>query len=135
MGRKPQDVTDAELAVLKVLWNSGSATIRRITDELYPRQSESDYATVKKLLARLERKRFVTRNRKQMAHTFQARLTRDQLLGQRLEGLANNLCDGSSIPLLMHLVQKGKISTKQRQQLRALIRTLSDDTGSGRRTI
>ena len=36
MARPQQDVTDAELAVLKRLWAAGSATIRDITDALYP---------------------------------------------------------------------------------------------------
>ena len=36
MARTAQDVTDAELAVLQVLWDEGPATIRRLTDVLYP---------------------------------------------------------------------------------------------------
>ena len=36
MARTPQDVTDAELAILEVLWELDSATIRQITDNLYP---------------------------------------------------------------------------------------------------
>ena len=36
MARTPQDVTDAELAVLQVLWEEGPCTIRRIADRLYP---------------------------------------------------------------------------------------------------
>ncbi len=126
MGRRAQDVTDAELAILKVLCREGSATIRQITDQLYPRQSDSDYATVKKLLARLEKKRFVRRSRKQMAHTFQAVLSLDELLGRRLEVLAENLCDGSSTPLLMHLIRTDEISKKQREQLRRLIQEIAD---------
>ena len=40
----------AELAVLEVLWRGEALSIRRITDELYPRGETSDYATVQKLL-------------------------------------------------------------------------------------
>ena len=36
MARKPQDVTDAELGVLSALWDGGPATIRKLTDRLYP---------------------------------------------------------------------------------------------------
>ena len=54
MARTPQDVTDAELAVLQVLWEQGPATIRHITDVLYPRGGRAHYATVQKLLERLE---------------------------------------------------------------------------------
>jgi len=36
MARTPQDVTDAELAVLQVLWDQGPCTRRLLTDQLYP---------------------------------------------------------------------------------------------------
>ena len=36
MARTPQDITDAELAVLNVLWEHGSCTVRFLTDTVYP---------------------------------------------------------------------------------------------------
>ena len=63
MARTPQDITDAELAVLQVLWEQGPATIRRITELLYPQGGTSHYATVQKLLERLETKACVRRDR------------------------------------------------------------------------
>ena len=56
MARRPQDVTDAELEVLRALWELGPATIRTLADRLYPRGGASEYATVQKLLERLEDK-------------------------------------------------------------------------------
>ena len=54
MAQHFQDVTDAELAVLQALWELRAATIRQLTDQLYPRGNVSHYATVQKLLERLE---------------------------------------------------------------------------------
>ena len=73
MARTPQDVTDAELAVLQVLWDDGPATIRQLTDVLYPGGGTAQYATVQKLLDRLEAKGFVHRDRSAAAHTFTRR--------------------------------------------------------------
>src|SRR5262249_10192887 len=56
MARTPPDVTDAELAVLQVLWDRGPATIRELTPLLYPDVTDASYATVQKLLERLEAK-------------------------------------------------------------------------------
>ena len=50
----PPDVTDAELAVLQTLWEQGEATIRQLTDVLYPEGKAAHYGTVQKLLERLE---------------------------------------------------------------------------------
>ena len=54
MARTPRDITDAELAVLQVLWDAGPLPIRRITGRLYPGGTAAQYATVQKLLERLE---------------------------------------------------------------------------------
>jgi predicted transcriptional regulator len=68
MGRKRQDVTGAELAILQVLWDHGPLPIRDITARIYAADGPSEYATVKKLLARLETKGCVSRNRRETAH-------------------------------------------------------------------
>ncbi|MEM8678416.1 MAG: BlaI/MecI/CopY family transcriptional regulator [Planctomycetota bacterium] len=125
MGRTAQDVTDAELAVLKVLWEQSPATIREITETIYPRGSESDYATVKKLLARLETKACVQKHRRSIPHQFTAVISLDDLVGRRLQKLANHLCDGSPVPLLMHLLQGEGISDEQQQELRKLVEQFS----------
>jgi predicted transcriptional regulator len=125
MARNSQDVTDAELAVLRVLWDDGPANIREITAKIYPTNTESDYATVKKLLARLEQKNFVSRDRGLHAHRFEAKITLDDLLAKRLQGLADNLCGGSQTPLLMHLLRTDDVTPVQRQKLRDLIQDIT----------
>jgi predicted transcriptional regulator len=126
MARTPQDVTDAELAVLEVLWKEGSATIRHITDRLYPGGGSSQYATVQKLLERLEVKGFVRRQRGAGVHSFAALVDRESLIGRRLQATAEKLCGGSLTPLLMHLVRAHKLSARQRQELRQLIDNLDE---------
>lgn len=121
MSRKPRDVTDAELAVLQVLWEDGSATIREITDRLYPDGGASEYATVKKLLARLEAKQCVTRNDDEKVHVFEAAIARDDLIGRRLQDVVDSLCDGSWSPLLTHLVNADRMTRKQQKLLEQLI--------------
>ena len=99
----------------------GSATIREITDCVYPKGGDSEYATVKKLLGRLETKKVVSRNRSQMVHVFSAVIDRQTLVGRRLLDLTESLCDGSLTPLLTHLAQEDDLSAKQQRMLRKLI--------------
>ena len=84
MARTPQDITDAELAVLQVLWEQGPCNIRKITEVLYPDGKAAQYATVQKLLERLEAKDCVRRNRSGAVHSFTAMIDRDELIGRRL---------------------------------------------------
>jgi BlaI family penicillinase repressor len=132
MARTPQDIPDAELAVMQHLWNQGPATIRQLTDRLYPRGGTSAYATVQKLLERLEAKACVRRKRTGQAHMFEATLERDELIGRRLQAMAEKLCGGSLTPLLTHLVRAKRLTPRERQDLRALIDEL-DRKNSGER--
>ena len=112
MGRTPQDVTDTELAILQQLWDHGERTIRQLTDALYPEGGPAHYATVQKLLDRLERKGLVLRDRAPAAHAFSAAINRDELIGRRLQAMAEELCGGSLAPLLTHLVRSRKLSAR-----------------------
>src|ERR1700687_2506317 len=105
MARVPHDATDAELAVLQVLWDHGPVTVRTITDVIYPKGTASHYGTCQKLLERLEAKRFVSRNRRPWPHVFSAAIDREALIGMRLRVMADKLCGGSLTPLLTQLVQ------------------------------
>jgi BlaI family penicillinase repressor len=116
-----QDVTDAELGVLQGLWDLGPATIRQLVERVYGQSGNSVYATVQKLLDRLESKRFVTRDRGGSVHVFRAAVERDELIGRRLRAVADSLCGGSLSPLLTHLVEGQGISAKERRALRELI--------------
>src|SRR5271154_4192623 len=121
MVREHQDLPDAELAVLQVLWERGPATIRQLTDVLYPQGGDAYYATVQKLLDRLEGKGCVARDRRSWAHVFRARINRDDLIGRRLEAVAERLCGGSLTPLLTNLVRSKRLTAKERREIRALM--------------
>src|SRR3954451_6051274 len=121
----PHDVPDAEMKVLEALWEMEPATIRQLTDVLYPEGGDASYATVQKLLERLEHKGYVGRDRSLHAHRFFAVTDRDtlvnQLVGQRLRTMAEKLCGGMMAPLLTHLVRAEALSPEERRELRHLI--------------
>jgi predicted transcriptional regulator len=116
-------VTDAELAVLQQLWDIGPCTIRTLTERLYPPCSASCYATVQKLLERLEGKGCVTRDRSAAVHRFDAKVCRGELIARRLRAVAETLCGGSMRPLLAHLVRAGQLTAAERRAVRVLIDT------------
>ena len=126
MPRTPQDVTDKELAILQVLWDRGDSTIRQITDVVYPDGDTAQYATVQKLLERLELKGFALRKKTSPANIYSATIGRDALIGRGLQDMAEKLCGGSLTPLLTHLVRQRRLSAKERRELRDLIDELDD---------
>ena len=85
MPRKSIDVTDTELSILTILWERGAATIRKISDELYSEESTAaEYATVQKLLERLQAKGCVSRDSRSFAHVFRAKIKRSSLMPPKI---------------------------------------------------
>ncbi len=128
MGRNGHEITETELAVLRQLWRSDDATIRELTDALYPDGGHSHYATVQSLLDRLQAKDFVDREKDGRVNRYRASVTRAELAGRRLRATADALFDGSMAPLLTHLVDNASLQPDEISALRELVNQL--DTGS-----
>jgi BlaI family transcriptional regulator, penicillinase repressor len=121
MARTPQDVTDAELSVLQVIWEQQTATVRELTERLYPEGTPAQHATVQKLLERLEAKNYVKRNRSTWPHQFSAAVEREFLIARQLQSTADKLCHGELHPLLTSLVKTHGMTAKERKSLRGLL--------------
>ena len=121
MGNSPKDVTTAELAILEKLWEHESAAVKELSLWLYGASTPSDIATVQKLLARLEKKGWVVRDRDNWPHLFRAAMDREELISQRLQSTADELCDGTLNTLLTHLVKSKDFNSRERKRLRKLL--------------
>ena len=138
MPREPQDVTEAERSLMQRLWEAGRASIRQLTDDLYPGGGAAQYATVQKQLERLEAKGFVKRDRSLFVHLFEPAVDRDELIGRRIRSMAEKLCGGSLVPILSHLARSKTLTDKERSALRDLIEQPAADArgtkgGKGRK--
>jgi predicted transcriptional regulator len=118
---KLDQITDGELSILQILWRRKEAGIRDIAEEIYEEVTDPKVASVQKLLDRLDAKGCILRDRSERAHRFRARITQEEYLQSRLQALADRLYDGKLVPLMTTLVQSKKISSKERDKLRALI--------------
>ena len=126
----PQDITSAELEILKRLWEQGPTTIRELTDQLYPDGTHAQYATVQSLLGRLEDKGHVKRKKEGRVNVFRARVTRRDVIAKRLRDTAETLCDGAMAPLLSHLVERADLGDRELEALRALVDRLDREGNS-----
>lgn len=136
MPREPQDVTEAELAILQALWARPRSSIRQLSDALYGEADASQYATVKKQLERMEAKGLVERDRALFVHLFWAAVDRQELLGRRLRALADKFCEGSFAPIVSFLGTARPLSEAERRALRELIEAPDEprETPKGKRT-
>ena len=126
-------VSDAELEVLKALWDMGAGTVRQVEALLRRRKRRWAYTTVLPLLSRLRDKGYVSSEKTEKgergekggavgsALTFRAVVTRDQVLREGLTELADRVCDGTASPLVHALVQANKFSPEDIAHFRKLL--------------
>ena len=127
MRQNGREITDTELTVLRQLWRRDEATIRELTDALYPDGGHAHYATVQSLLDRLQGKGFVARDKKGRINIYRASVSRAELVSRRLRATADALCDGAMAPLLTHLVDNADLQPEEISALRELVDQLGGE--------
>ena len=131
MTRKKNPVSDAELEVLKALWDHGPGTVRDVQSRMNADGRDRAYTTAQTLLVRLQGKGYVTSAKEGRAYVFRAAVSRDDLVGRSLEALADRVCDGASLPLLLNLVQSSRFAAGDIARFRELLDELEGDSGTG----
>ena len=117
--RKP---TDAELAILRVLWTRGPSTVRQVAEVM---DRESGYTTVLKLLQIMTEKRLVVRDESARTHIYQAAYTQEQTERQLVTDLLDRLFDGSAAKLVLQALASNKASPEELDEIKKLIATKS----------
>ncbi len=131
MGSNPS-ISDTEMEVLKALWEHGPGTVRELAAQVGRRPAWA-YTTILTLLQRLSKKGYVRSDKRGVAHIFRAAISREELLGQRLQDLSEELCEGTSTPLVQALVRGRRLSKKEVGEFRALLGELEKKGRRGRR--
>jgi predicted transcriptional regulator len=112
---------EAELEVLKVLWDHGPMTVRQVHEKTESDGRKRAYTTVLTLLQRLLVKGAVAVDPAATAHVYRAAMTRDDLIRDRLATLADQLGDGTATPLVLALVQNHKFTGAEIERFRRLL--------------
>ena len=112
--------TDAELAILRVLWSRGPSTVRDVHHALSTSQ-DSGYTTVLKLLQIMTDKGIVLRDESQRAHIYAARLSQQRTQRQLLGDLVDRAFGGSSAKLVLHALSDRPTSNEELRDIRALL--------------
>ncbi len=115
--------SEQELEVLKVLWDEGEGTVRAVAEILDVRGRRWGYTTVQTYLNRLRTKGHVASETGSaaLAHVYRAVSTREGLLRDRLQDLADQLYEGATTPLVLNLVEGHKFTDDEIARLRALL--------------
>ena len=118
--------TDAELAILRVLWDLGPSTVRDV-HAILSRTQATGYTTVLKLLQIMTEKGLVVRDESQRAHVYQAKYSEQKTQRQILGDLLNRAFGGSPAKLVMQALSTKKATAEELSAIRELLDTLEGD--------
>ena len=122
----PPRPTDAELAILGVLWRRGPSTVKQIHEELSSRSS-SVYTTTLKLLQIMTEKGLVTRDESARAHVYEARYPEEATQSQLVGDLLDRAFEGSAGRLVVRALSSRPASAEELDEIRRLLDQLEDE--------
>jgi BlaI family transcriptional regulator, penicillinase repressor len=112
--------TDAELAILRVLWDRGPSTVRQV-HEVLGRERAAAYTTALKLLQIMTEKGLVERDERDRTHVYRARLTEEQTQRQLVRDLVDRAFGGSATKLVMQALASRRASPDELREIRRAI--------------
>lgn len=122
MRRSSNRPTDAELEILRVLWDHGPSTVREVHDILN-QTKPTGYTTVLKLTQIMVEKALVRRNEVQFqrAHVYEASVPKEQTQQQLVGDLVGRAFDGSASELVMRALSNQRTTPQELEEIRKLL--------------
>ena len=116
--------TEAELGILRVLWERGPSTVREVHDIL---DDGTGYTSVLKLMQIMTEKGLVVRDESQRAHVYAARVPQQRTQRQLVRDLVDRAFGGSPARLAMQALETRKTSAAELSELRRLLDALEKE--------
>jgi len=113
-------LTDLQIALLRVLWDRGEATVSEIAEGLRPGRDLAS-TTVATLLSRLERRGVVSHVAQGRQYVYRARVSEGEVRRSMVSELTDLLFGGDVAALLSHLVDAGSVRPGDLEKVRALV--------------
>jgi len=113
--------TEAELAILRVLWSRGPSTVREVHAALGG-DARSRYTTTLKQLQVMAEKRLVERDESQRSHVYAAAVEESQTEQSLVARFIDRVLEGSVQRVVVHALESGKVSDKELAQIRRILR-------------
>ena len=114
-----QPLTPLELAIMKILWETGPANVQTV--QAHMRDRELAYTTVQTMLNVLHRKGKVKRQLKDRAYLYRPVLSRQKAVTQAVGEMLDRFFGGSADGLLLNLVETRQLTTEKLAQLQKLV--------------
>ncbi len=116
-------ISDAEHAVMEVLWKRAPLTATEVADQVV-QQKDWSLQTVKTLLSRLAAKAVVGTERDGRRFLYSPLVERDAYLTGVSRNFVDRLFGGKVMPLVAHLAEADELSADDIREIEELLREL-----------
>ena len=120
--------TDAQLAILAVLWRLGPATVRQVHEGL-PESVRRGYTTTLKLMQIMTEKGLVSRDESERSHVYSAVSAEGVMQDQLARDLVERAFEGSAAQLAMRALSLEPASHDELEAVRRLLDELENKGG------
>ncbi len=120
MSKNIEKPTEAELKILKVLWQVGPCTVRQVHEAL-SYDKDSGYTTTLKLMQIMTEKGLVRRNESSRTHIYEATVSEADTQKQLLHKFLETAFSGSASKLVMQALGNHRTSKEELEQIRQLL--------------
>lgn len=120
MRSPPPKPTEAELAILRVLWQRGQATVREVL-EILDQQQATGYTTVLKFLQIMTEKGLVEREPSGRAHVYRPAFSEEDTQRQLVRYLVDRAFGGSTSKLVLQALSASPANPAELAQIRDLL--------------
>jgi predicted transcriptional regulator len=124
-------LTGQELEIMKVVWDLEPATVRQVYETLLKHRHIA-YTTVMTMMNILEQKGFLNKRQEERAYVYSSTQPRKQVVGSLVRDFVNRVFNGAAEPLLLHLVEDQKLTEKDLDEIRKMIRSSSRESRKGK---
>jgi len=121
MRSKSPTLTEQELEIMKIVWDRDAVTVRDVYEALLEKRKVA-YTTVMTMMNILEQKGHLRKSQDDRAYVYRSTKPRQQVIRGMVREFVNRVFNGSAEPLLLHLVEDQKLSEKDLEEIRMLIR-------------
>lgn len=123
MKKPPPPLHELEAKVMEVVWQRGEATVRDVLTTLNRGSKERAYTTVMTIMARLDKKRLLTRRRQGKSDLYRPVMSREAYLEARAKADVDALVDEyGDLALVYFAEQVDGLDAKRLETLRKLAR-------------
>ena len=125
---KSNELTDRELAVMKVFWQTDEITAEAVREQLHEQGEQLAYVTVANVVRGLLDKKFLELTHRERPYRYRTARTFEDVSNRLVRNFLQQLFEGSREAMLVHVLKQKKLSQSERALLNEVLQESEEES-------